>query len=40
VLEGPVIIAEPTATAVLPPAGWRLEVDAYGILSASRVEKE
>jgi len=40
VLEGPVIIAEPTATTVLPPAGWRLEVDAYGILSASRVEKE
>ena len=40
VLAGPLIVAEPTATTVLPPAGWRLEVDAYGILSASRVEKE
>ena len=40
VLEGPLIIAEPTATTVLPPAGWRLEVDAYGIISASRVRKE
>ena len=39
-LEGPLIVAEPTATTVIPPAGWRLEVDAYGILSASRFEKE
>ncbi len=40
VLEGPIIIAEPTATTVLPPAGWRLEVDTYGILSASRTGRE
>ncbi len=40
VLEGPAIIAEPTATTVLPPDGWGLEVDAYGILSASRAPKE
>ena len=39
-LDGPVIIAEATATTVLPPSGWRLDVDAYGIISASRVAKE
>jgi N-methylhydantoinase A len=39
-LEGPLIVAEPTATTVLPPDGWLLEVDAYGIMSASRARKE
>ncbi len=40
VLDGPLIVAEPTATTVLPPDGWRLELDAYGIISASRTGKE
>ncbi len=39
-LDGPVVIAEATATTVLPPSGWRLSVDAYGIISASRTGKE
>lgn len=39
-LEGPLIIAEPTATTVLPPDDWHLAVDAYGIISASRAGKE
>ncbi|WP_420625701.1 hydantoinase/oxoprolinase family protein [Candidatus Poriferisodalis sp.] len=32
---GPLVISEPTATTVIPPA-WRLEVDGFGILSALR----
>ena len=39
-LDGPLIIAEPTATTVLPPDGWHLRVDAYGLITASRLGKE
>ena len=39
-LDGPLIIAEPTATTVLPPDGWHLQVDAYGLITASRLGKE
>lgn len=34
-LDGPAIIAEPTATTVIPP-GWALTVDQYGIITATR----
>ena len=34
-LPGPAIIAEPTATTVIPP-GWDLTVDQYGIITATR----
>ena len=34
-LAGPAIIAEPTATTVIPP-GWDLTVDQYGIITATR----
>ena len=34
-LAGPAIIAEPTATTVVPP-GWDLTVDQYGIITATR----
>ncbi|MEM7273362.1 MAG: hydantoinase/oxoprolinase family protein [Actinomycetota bacterium] len=38
-LDGPVVIAEPTATTVVPP-GWRLEVDSYGSIFARRETEE
>ena len=34
-IPGPAIIAEPTATTVIPP-GWDLTVDQYGIITATR----
>lgn len=34
-IGGPAIVAEPTATTVIPP-GWELEVDAYGVITATR----
>ena len=34
-LDGPLVIAEATATTVIPP-GWTLEVDPYGSIFASR----
>lgn len=34
-LDGPVVVAEQTATTVIPP-GWTLEVDSYGTITANR----
>ncbi|MEM7337396.1 MAG: hydantoinase/oxoprolinase family protein [Actinomycetota bacterium] len=34
-ITGPVVVAEPTATTVIPP-GWTLDVDAYGVITAHR----